>query len=471
MPSRADHRETPDPAATHRSMLEAACRVGALAALIAGAWLSWTAHRDTPRTAGSRVMRLADSSLAPVVREVRRAASSPDTLVMPLPTVPRAAIRAALGVMAHAGIPVRWVDSTGAAGLALSITHDAAPGAGFDIRVSVPVPSPGASSTLSLRDAGGLLDSLSTDVRASAHSPQLQAWRVAALTAPVRASSGNAEALDTVAAAAPPKRLLIVALPGWESKFTIAALEELGWPVDGTLRTSPTGAVTVGAPQRLDTARYAAVVILDSMTVDAPALLRFVRQGGGLVLSGDALRIPELAAHGPARAFMVRNATAGALLTPTPRRGLEAWELGVPLEAEVLLRDAGSHGHDEVIVAGRRIGAGRVVASGYRQLWRWRMEGTDDGIDEHRRWWSGLIALVLPDGPSVRTPHAVWPGDVAPYADLVAMAGQPLTALPARVSTSDTSRGFRLPVPAVLFGLAALCLLGEWASRRLRGLR
>lgn len=452
-------------------MLEAVCRVGALVALIAGAWLSWTAHRDTPRTAGSRVMRLADSSLAPVVREVRRAASSPDTLVMPLTTVPRAATRAALGVMALAGIPVRWVDSTGAAGLALSITHDAAPGAGFDIRVSVPVPSPGASSTLSLRDAGGLLDSLSADVRASAHSPRLQAWRVAALTAPVRASSGNAEALDTVAAAAPPKRLLVVALPGWESKFTIAALEELGWPVDGTLRTSPTGAVTVGTPQRLDTARYAAVVILDSMTVDAPALLRFVRQGGGLVLSGDALRIPELAAHGPARAFMVRNATAGALLTPTPRRGLEAWELGVPLEAEVLLRDAGSHGHDEVIVAGRRIGAGRVVASGYRQLWRWRMEGTDDGIDEHRRWWSGLIALVLPDGPSVRTPHAVWPGDVAPYADLVAMAGQPLTALPARASVSDTSRGFRLPVPAVLFGLAALCLLGEWASRRLRGLR
>lgn len=446
-------------------MFEAVCRAGALAALIAGAWLSWTAHRDTPRTAGSRVVRLADSSLAPVVREVRRAVSSPDTLVMPLTTVPRAATRAALGVMAHAGIPVRWVDSTGAAGLALSITHDATPGPGFDVRVSVPV----SSSTLSLRDAGGLLDSLSTDT--SAHSPRLQAWHVAALTAPVRASSGNAEAVDTVAAAAPPKRLLVMALPGWESKFTIAALEELGWSVDGTLRTSPTGAVTVGTPQRLDTARYAAVVILDSMTVDAPALLRFVRQGGGIVLSGDALRIPELAAHGPAHAFMVRNATAGALLTPTPRRGLEAWELGVPLDAEVLLRDAGSHGHDEVIVAGRRIGAGRAVASGYRQLWRWRMEGTDDGIDEHRRWWSGLIALVLPDGPSTQVPRAVWPGDVAPYADLVAMAGRPLTALPARVSASDTSRGFRLPVPAVLFGLAALCLLTEWASRRLRGLR
>jgi hypothetical protein len=284
-----------------------------------------------------------------------------------------------------------------------------------------------------------------------------------------------------VAVATPPfaRRVMLMAQPGWESKFTAAALEEAGWHVDGSYRVAPRTAVTLGAPARLDTSRYAVVVLLDSMSLDVAALTRFVQQGGGLVLGGDALRIPALAPISPVRATSTRGAVAGALLTATPSRGLEAWELVAKRGAFVVRADASDHGHAEPVLVAHRVEAGRVVASAYRNSWRWRMEGTDDGAAEHRAWWGGVLALAAGVPPAVADSLAdAYPGDAAPYADLVARSGRAVRvdragvpdAVPARTAF-DTVLDRLRSSSGLLFMVIALALLGEWTSRRLRGQR
>ena len=131
------------------------------------------------------------------------------------------------------------------------------------------------------------------------------------------------------------------------------------------------------------------------------------------------------------------------------------------------------------MLVAQRIGAGRVVASAYRNSWRWRMEGTDDGATEHRGWWGGVLALAAGVPAAADDSRAdAYPGDAAPYADLVARAGTPVPADSITAPTAtraqsafnhlmDRLRG----APGLLFMVIAMALLGEWASRRLRGNR
>jgi hypothetical protein len=387
-----------------------------------------------------------------------------DTLVLPLSTVPGAPLRAGLMSLHHAGVPVRWTDSTGARGMALSVTRVASPQAPLDVRLSVP---PGR--TVVLRDAGGVLDSVAN------RAPTLS-WRLQSASPPLVATVGRSAVRASLPDSGVPRRLLVLADPGWESKFVAAALEEAGWQVDGTFRVSPSGATTLGAPQRLDTARYAAVLILDSLRVDGAAIREFVARGGGAVLSGDALRIPALATWRPARATAVRGAIAGALLTDTPRRGLEAWELEPVADAVVLQVDRGDHAHDEPALVARRVGAGRVVAMSYRESWRWRMQGTDDGMSDHRAWWTAAVAAAVPSPVARVASSDGYPGASAPYADLVARVAAPIAAVENSVRRAgiDADRQGDLPLPLrppVLLLTALVALLAEWASRRLRGLR
>jgi hypothetical protein len=382
-----------------------------------------------------------------------------DTLRLPLPVVPSPAVRAALGVLPSAGMYVAWQDLSESRGLALSVLARSGPDAGYDVRVAT-----GRSTLLILRDAGGALDSVV--------SPTLVSWQLASLAFPVQASLRGVTARAMAPATTRAKRLFVQAMPGWEGKFVIAALEEAGWLVDGQMRVAPSGTVTVGAPQRLDTARYAAAVILDSMTVDAANVARFVQQGGGLLLGGDALRIPSLAALRPVRTGAVRGAVAGALLTDTPRDGLEAWSMTLAANAQVLQRDRAN----APLVVAQRHGRGRVVAVAYRETWRWRMQGTDDGRRDHREWWNALAVLAAGDAQAgTETFASAYPGDGAPYADLVARVGPPVasSAVPngQMANVARPVRGIPRPSPALLFVIAAVALLAEWGSRRLRGLR
>ena len=468
----------PNPA---RVLLERALRTVAWCALAAAMYLASqpSQRRDQPRplvrwspadVADSGATALATT----LVREVVAAAGDapPRDLTMELPAIPTGRARALLGAAKGADMTVQWIDRTQASGLALSAAAVAGPSGAVDVRVAGAVAGSVAAATpLVLRDGGGTLDSVPNTRRAG--------WRLASVSPPLRASVGPSVARVAVAPPLFARRGMLMALPGWESKFTAAALEEAGWLVDGRYRVSPRTSVTLGAPARLDTSRYAVVVLLDSMSVDAAIITRFVQQGGGLVLGGDALRIPSLASISPVRATSGRGAVAGALLTASPQRGLDAWELVVARGASVLQSTPSDHGHVEPVLVARRVGAGRVVASAYRNSWRWRMEGTDDGAAEHRAWWSSVLALAagVPAAPGDSLADA-YPGDAAPYADLVARLGGPapadragepaaVLARPAFAAWMDRLRA----APGLLFMIIALALLGEWASRRLRGNR
>jgi len=468
----------PNPA---RVLLERALRTVAWCALAAAMYLASqpSQRRDQPRSVVRwSVADVAESSATALattlVREVVLAAgdTQPRGLTVELPAVPTWRARALLGAAKGADMTVQWIDRTQASGLALSAAAVAGPSGAVDVRVSGAVAGSVAAATpLVLRDGGGTLDSVPNTWRAG--------WRLASVSPPLRASVGPSVARVAVVAPLFARRVMLMALPGWESKFTAAALEEAGWLVDGRYRVSPRTSVTLGAPTRLDTSRYAVVVLLDSMSVDAAVIMRFVQQGGGLVLGGDALRIPSLASISPVRATSGRGAVAGALLTASPQRGLDAWELVATRGASVVQSDPSDHGHVEPVLVAQRVGAGRVVASAYRNSWRWRMEGTDDGAAEHRAWWGSVLALAA--GVPAATGDSLadaFPGDAAPYADLVARLGGPapadragepaaVLARPAFAAWMDRLRA----APGLLFMIIALALLGEWASRRLRGNR
>lgn len=465
-----------------RLLIERTCRVAALVALGVALWSSVRDARGKAPITGRTLLTLSDSivadsgatalqSLMPLARAPRG-----DSTVLSLGAVPSARFRAALGALAAGGAPLQWVDRTQARGLAVSASRGSTPDAPLHVRASM-----AAGQALVLHDAGGTLDSVATP-------GAVMAWQLRSAVAPLVVQQGQSRALITPPDSARAQRALVIAQPGWEGKFVVAALEEAGWAVDGSMRVSPSGSVTIGTPQRLDLSRYAAVVVLDSMPVDGAAITAFVSRGGGLVLGGDALRIPALAALRPARATSVRGAIAGALLTAEPRRGLEAWELEPTAEAVVLQTDASDHGHGEpALVATRRV-RGRVVAMPYRETWRWRMEGTDDGAAEHRRWWqSALLAavpaasgatVVMTSDAAARGQGDALPGAAAPYADLMARIGPPITlsGIPEatlRPRDERASRGEfpRTPAAPVLLGIAVLALLAEWTSRRLRGAR
>lgn len=468
---------TPHASNPARSLLERALRIAALLALVVAMYLANRPSRPTGERDAVRPWSVADVTdstatalTKAVLREVIAAAgdTQPRRVTVAMPALPSPRARALLGVVDGADIALRWRDRTQASGLALSVAIVAGPSGAVDVRVAG---AADAALPLVLRDLGGVLDSIPATTRAG--------WRLASVSPPLRALIGASEARVPARVAAPMRRVMLMAQPGWESKFVAAALEEAGWQVDGSYRVSPRTAITVGAPARLDTSRYAVVILLDSMSVDAVGITRFVQQGGGLVLGGDALRIPALSPISPARATSTRGAVAGALLTNVPQRGLEAWELVVTRGAAVVRSDPSEHGHAEPVLVAQRVGAGRVVASAYRNSWRWRMEGTDDGAAEHRAWWGGVLALAAGvPADAVDALVDAYPGDAAPFADLVARIGGPVEAdsagAPVRTSARsafDALMDRLRAAPGLLFMVIALALLGEWASRRLRGNR
>lgn len=491
---------------------ERSCRFLALTALalatldLAARAMGRDAGTDRTRVApavtlqGDSTGAFADSASARALTTLARAASrdAGDTLTLTLSGVPSASVRAAIGAMRAAGNVVRWYASDSVAALALQIEPASGAATGVVLRASIDAPSGRVPRAAKLRDDGGVLDSsaVSVSVTASASTPTVRAWRLTQ-RAPGLAYAvwgSVARATETPTLATKP-RVLLVAAPGWEAKFAAAALEEAGWAVDGRLALSPSGAVTLGDASRAGPpvprdAQHAVVVLLDSVlpapfAMDVRTLDRFVRRGGGVVFAGDALRGTAARAIAPARisstagAIGVRGGVVGALRTPLPRLGLDAWRLTPAPDAIVLQADTIDGRQIAPVVVARRHGAGRVIAAAYRETWRWRMEGTDAGLAEHRAWWDRVLAAAASRAPSAagllvastdssRDVSDPYPGDAAPWADLVARAGGP--------ATRDTAARIQAPERAwpdrqvILFVVAALALLGEWASRRLRGL-
>ena len=349
-----------------------------------------------------------------------------------------------LAALAGVGTRVTW-ESRGGAPLAVAVEPVADPEGG--VRAWVAAPS---GTRIDVEDPAGPLDSLA----ASGGGARLL---VRSSPAELRARAGVSVAGSAVTDSLVLGRILLLGLAGWESKFVAAALEERGWKLDARLRLSPRGDVRQGALGPIDTARYAAVLVLDSIgNAEARAVARFVREGGGAVIAAPAAGTTALAA--------ISAASAGARLPgrepfdstlAQPRLSLELVPLAPREDAVVLERRGNS-----VAVAARRVDRGRVLSTGYRDTWRWRMGGGESAVEDHRDWWAGLVARVAYVG-RVRKPTAP-ATDEAPLATMIDRLG------PASAAPAGPGPGWKIS-PAWLFGLLAAALLLEWASRRLRG--
>jgi hypothetical protein len=371
---------------------------------------------------------------------------APSTIHVQSDNVPSKIERAWLAALAGAGSSLTWGGDPPA--VMIDAQPVASPGRGTKVLVA----APGGSSVV-LSDDVGVIDTL----RAQGAGASVTLNSVAdQLTARVKGSVASTIARDSVVL----HKILVIGDAGWESKFVVAALEEQGWKVDALIRVGPSVDVTQGAPTLIDTSRYSAVVALDgSASPYANRILDFARAGGGVVLGPKAASLDVMS---PVRAGAVGRSTSGSRSIQSGGSVSLATLALAPIalrnDAVPLERRTGV-----VATAARRIGAGRSLQLGYEDTWRWRMEGGEQSVRDHREWWTGLVSSVAyaPRVPRVTTTTAT---DEAPLTGLVAAIGP---AAPEGGMSNPTGRASDWI--AWLFVLLALALVGEVTSRRLRG--
>ena len=425
-----------------RAELRAAGEWGLRAVLIALIALAlWRALHA--RAQGGETRRIASGALARTLGDATRGAGV-SAIDVELDALPTPVQRAWLGALRGAGLTVRWHGPVPA--LALSAERVREPDAAVRLLLAAD-----SGAAVAIGDAAGALDTL----LARAGGATLEAPEV---VGHVRAQQGRYVASVALPPASARREVLVLARAGWESRFVLAALGEAGWRLRARLVAAPGVAVTDAGLLPIDTTRYDVVVALDSSAADlAPAIARFVGAGGGLVAAGGATSLGPLRSIVPARAGPRRPGRILLDADSMTRAGLPLRPLAA-LRGDAVLLERQPAG---IAVAVRRAGAGRVLAVGYDESWRWRMLGGVSGPLAHRAWWSRTVGLVAPDhevaGPAVPG------GDAAPRAALVATLGPSGGALEASTGTGDDT------LPLVLLVLIAAALLAETASRRFRG--
>ena len=442
--------------------LERALRGVALGALAVAAW---TAGRAVP-VGGAAVSidtldlsGVAEDSIAPrLAQRFATSASGTSSLQLVLRRVPPPEARALLQAAREAEVPYAWRVAPGATlpplGLALSTRRD--PMGGVVVRAAAD-----SGRSLVLRDRVGWLDSARVEGRGVA-------WSVSGEVRSACVDADGTQACATTRAQNASSRVRLYATPGWEAQFTMRALEEAGYTVDAQLDVAPRVAVRAGRPVSLDTARYVAVIALDSAAwPDASAIARYVRAGGGLVVGGAAAEgapgvLPLAATVGP-----LLPAVPGALRGATPREGVPLQPL-VRVAPDAVILERSTRPQQPVALAARRVGAGRVVQAGWHELWAWRMVGDDASLQAHRDWWRTQVARAAGAAVESAPPAAWFGGETAPTADLVVRAGPPAEA--AAFARTDAARAPTLP-SAWWMVLAGSALVGEWWLRRRRGAR
>jgi hypothetical protein len=329
-----------------------------------------------------------------------------DSLGLRLAGVPDRLTRAYLRALRANGTAIAW-ENQGISPLMLDGEVVQDPAGGSLVRMTGEYASP-----VVVRDSLGLLDSIRLE------SPGVTV-RLPSVAGTITARAGPTAATLALPSPDSVRSIVVIGMGGWESKFTIEALEERGWRVESRIGLAPRLSTGQGRPFPLDTARQVAVVALDSSAATySREILEFVRSGGGLVLGAGAT---------PSQLRMI-PAGATELETRSGTTTLAAW----------------------------RVGSGRVIQSRHRDTWRRRMTGGDNAVAEHRAWWAGLVAGVA-YRPGLPRDQAV---DPAPLASLVQDLG-PAGRLP---SESRSPSFWPLAVTLLLGALFA-----EWLSRRLRG--
>jgi hypothetical protein len=310
-----------------------------------------------------------------------------------------------LRALRAAGSAVAW-SNEGIEPIMLEAESLQDPAGGVMARVGGP-----AGTSLALFDSLGVLDSMSIDRLG-------RTVRVPAFSGSIAVSAGSTRASTVPRSPGPVRSVVVLGLAGWESKFTVRALEERGWKVESRIGIAPNLSTIKGKPFPLDTARHATVIALDSSAAGyVREIQRFARSGGGLIVAPGA----------------------SAYFAQSP-------------SADVITRTRGDR---SITLAAWRTGSGRVIRTDQLESWRWRMVREENAVANHREWWAGLVGAV-----AYRPGASAGSGDPAPLATLTQELGPPGT-LPG--SESATSLW---PVALAVF---LVSLFAEWLSRRLRG--
>jgi hypothetical protein len=348
--------------------------------------------------------------------------------------------------LAHSGTQMSWNGNLPPN--AVSVQPVASPRGGLRVLAAAP-----SANRISVSDDLGLIEGASAHGGGATFDIPAASGNLAAITGGSKAKSDLTDSIRI-------GRVLVLGGAGWESKFVVAALEEDGWKVDADMRVAPSVDVTQGSTASIDTARYSAVIALDGTAASrASDIARYVNSGGGLILAGTAT---SLEAFAGLRAGATGNIQTASILEAEPGSAtLKSLALVpiVSLKSDAIRLDL----RDGVTAtAARRHNSGRVLQAGYVDTWRGRMSGGDNGPADHRNWWTKSVASVA-YAPVVK--EAAVNNDNAPVARLVeALGPQSQTA----TSLASHARSISL---WFLFAILSLSLLGEWASRRLRGQR
>lgn len=423
---------------SRRRNLELGCRLGAFALL------GWLLGTSIMPSVSRRVERANQTDVETRLASWTR---SPVNVVLhgDFQTAPSAPAMDWLRALKRSGRVVTWSGSPPSVALTVDPTGDPRGG----VRIDVAAPSDGR---VALRDEASLIDTLHVaNLGGSVAAPLV----VGGVTANVSGQIASSPSPDSV----PPRSIVVVGSAGWEGRFVVAALEERGWPVSARFSVAPNVDVMAGQPALvLDTARVAAVVAIDTAVQRfGPAIERFVRSGGGLVLAGPSSRAPVAASIAPG---VIGTRFRPAVL---PRDTLDLGSTGffpvAQLKPDAIAIERRTGG---VAIAARRVGAGRVIQVGYDDSWRWRMAGADGSEAAHREWWSRIVTAVayVPQSATVASRSA----QSAPLAMLVDRVGPARSSPPAGAKSGPIDQ--RLILAAIM-----ILLLVEWASRRLRGLK
>jgi len=417
--------------------IERALRVLTLLVLAFAAWnATRPASEGALQTVGNAELR---ASLA------RWTATAPPRVHLSLDVAPGGEERDWLRALGHAGTSVTWRGEE-IPPVALEIAPVADPRGGMMLWIAAP-----SGARVTVADAIAPID---TVIARTGGAMVLAPITTGRLTATVGAQSATASARDSILA----RRVLVLGRATWEAKFVITALEEAGWPVDARLTVAPGIEVTQGAPRSLDTARHAAVVVLDAPSASAASsIARYARTGGGAIIAGAVAGDGALATVAAGRTEARARPSSIVFADDAPRRALAFLAIVQGADAIVLEERDG-----RVAAAARRVDAGRVVQLGYDETWRWRLGGGAQALDAHRAWWSALVSSVAYRA-AVALPRDAQDED-APLARLVDALGAP------SASAGSIATGARwVPSPELLFALVSALLLVELASRRFRG--
>lgn len=410
--------------------------------------LAWMIVRSAAPRDTATVRERTDSHALSAALAQWTLAPEPTAVHVTAAFAPAAREREWLRALAHAGVKVTWSgDSIPATAVEIAARNDPAGG----VRAYVAAPA-GARATLS--DAVGLLDTLGIAPGANTFALPVSAGALELL---VGAQHTRAATPDSLL----PRQAIVLGRAGWEGKFITAALEERGWKVSSRLRVGPNVFVTQGTPLALDTAHASVVIALDSsVAAYASAIMSFERNGGGVVLAGDAPLAAALRALAPGKLGTRVPAASLSFASGTPRRALGFYPI-VALASDAVALESRD---GRVIAAARRAGAGRVVQLGYDETWRWRLGGSGDAPAAHREYWSAVVSAAAYRATVPTVSVSSENSDAAPLAALYAALGAPTAPVAAALHVTPGLRWW-------MFAVLALLLLAEWGSRRLRGAR